>query len=162
MIDGQAERSKDELVVEVERTYAEWERLVAKVGHRVEQTYAGTWSLRDVSAHVCAYERFIVRPLGGDVRPVPEQPPEVGFDVLKRNEWLHALDRDRPTAEVMAEAAAVRAEMLRVLRAKTPEQLRQPLHDWSPWPAWRWVVHLAVEHYDEHFPDLRRFAARPG
>jgi len=25
-------------------------------------------------------------------------------------------------------------------------------------PAWRWVVHLSVEHYDEHFPDLRQFA----
>ena len=58
----------------------------------------------------------------------------------------------------MAEAAGVRAQTLRQLRAKTPEQLREKLHAWHEWPTWRWIVHLSVEHYDEHFPDLRRFA----
>ena len=158
MIDGQAERGKDELIAEVERTYAEWEALVARVGARVEEPYAGTWSLRDVSAHVCAYERFILGPLGGEVRPLPELPPASNENVPLRNELLHAADLGRPTAEVMAEAAAVRRGIVARLRARSEEELRQPLHAWSPWPTWRWVVHLSVEHYDEHFPDLRRFA----
>ena len=158
MIDGQNERSKDELIAEVERTHAEWERLVAKLSDRLEEPYAGTWSLRDVSAHVCAYERYILEPLGGEVRRLPEQPADVGFDVQKRNEWLHELDRGRPTSLVMAEAAAVRRGIVARLRALRDDELRARLHDWSPWPAWRWVVHLSVEHYDEHFPDLRKFA----
>jgi hypothetical protein len=158
MIDGQKERTKDELIAEVERTYGEWEGLLAKVADRLEAPFFGTWSLRDVSAHLCAYERFNLGPLGGTVRAIPEQPAEVGNDVQKRNAWLHELDRGRETHEVMAEAAGVRAQTLRQLQAKTPEQLREKLHDWHEWPIWRWVVHLSVEHYDEHFPDLRRFA----
>jgi uncharacterized damage-inducible protein DinB len=158
VIDGQAERGKAELVAAVERAYAEWESLVARVGTRLEEPYAGTWSLRDVSAHVCAYERFILEPLGGETRPLPALPPESNANVQLRNELLHAADVGRPTAEVMAEAAAVRRGILTRLRARSEEELRQPLHAWSPWPTWRWVVHLSVEHYDEHFPDLRRFA----
>ena len=159
MIDGQHERSRDELIAEVERTYEEWESLLAKVGDRLEVPFAGTWSVRDVSAHVCAYERFLVEPMGGRVRPVGEMPDEVGNDVQKRNEYLHEVDRHRSTEDVMAEAAAIRAELLARLRAMSEEQVRAPgFMAWMPWPLWRWVVHLAVEHYHEHFPDLRRFA----
>jgi hypothetical protein len=158
VIEGQRERSKDELIAEVERTYDEWERLVARVSDRLEEPYAGTWSLRDVSAHVCAYERFLLGPLGGEVRPLPELPPESNENVQLRNELLHAADADRPTGLVMAEAAAVRRGILARLRARSDEELRTPLHDWHAWPAWRWVVHLSIEHYDEHFPDLRKFA----
>jgi hypothetical protein len=159
VIDGQAERDKHALIAEVERTYAEWEALIARVGARVEEPFAGTWSLRDVSAHLAAYERFILGPLGGEVRALPELPPEANESVQRRNELLHAADMGRSTEAVMAEAAAVRRGIVARLRARSEEELREPLHAWSPWPAWRWVVHLSVEHYDEHFPDLRRFAA---
>lgn len=157
-IDGLEEPTGEELARRIEAVYAEWDGLVARAGDRLTEPFHGEWSLRDVTAHLCAHERFLLVPMGGDARPVPDMPPEVGFDVQKRNAFLHAHDLGRSVDGVMSEARAVRAELVRQIRAASPERLSAPrFMAWHEWPLWRWLIHLTVEHYEEHLPGLREW-----
>jgi hypothetical protein len=161
-VDGVDEPSRDELVAQVEREWADWEALIARseaTGRLEQPGAAGAWSMKDVVAHMTAYQRFGATLIGGDVRRV-EVPPEIGLDTQRRNEWFHEQDRDRSTADVLAEARQVHAEIVRRVRAMSPEELRRHPVDWQPWPAWRWIVHLTHEHYPEHVPNIEAWLSR--
>jgi hypothetical protein len=157
-IDGFAEPTRAELIERIEENYATWDRLVARAADRLTEPFAGEWSLRDVTAHLCAHERFLLVPMGGRARPVPEMPSDIGASVQRRNEFLHEHDRARSVDAVMDEAAAVRAELLARIGSLPEEKLSAPrFFPWHEWPLWRWLLHLTVEHYDEHRPALRAF-----
>jgi hypothetical protein len=151
-----------DLVARIERDWADWQRLIDRVGDRLtEPGAAGDWTAKDVVAHVCAYQRFVLGLLGGRVRELPPMPPDVGWDTDRRNAWLHALDRDRPADAVRAEARDVHAQLVEQVRARSAEALRAPLVAWSEWPAWRWVLSATEEHHGEHAPPLRRWLGLP-
>lgn len=154
-VDGFAEPTKDELLAMIEREWAEWQALLARSEGRLEEPGAcGTWSVKDVIAHVTAYQRFAASLIGGDVRKV-EVPEEIGLDFQRRNEWFHEQDRHRSLDEVLAESHHVHEQIVARVRAMSPEQLRAQPVGWFHWPAWRWLIHLTHEHYPEHVPGLR-------
>jgi hypothetical protein len=43
---------------------------------------------------------------------------------------------------------------MRLLEGWTQEDLREPMVTWQPWPRWRWIVNLTIQHYEEHIPDF--------
>lgn len=156
-VDGFAEPGRDELVRMIEHEWAAWEDLIGQAeaaGRLTEPDACGTWSFKDVVAHVTAYQRFGAELIGGDVRHV-EVPHDIGFDFQRRNEWFHEQDHDRPLDEILAEARHVHRELVARVQMLSPEELRKVPVGWYAWPAWRWLVHLTHEHYPEHVPGIR-------
>jgi Mycothiol maleylpyruvate isomerase N-terminal domain len=88
------------------------------------RTVEDEWSTRDVVAHLTSYDRDLALSVDGAVRRLPEMPREVAVDVERRNRFVHEHDRHLPVEAVMAEARAVRAELLNRLRERTEEQLQ--------------------------------------
>jgi hypothetical protein len=158
MIDGVTEPSKEALLARIAHDRDAWQSLINRAGDRINQPGpAGHWTLRDVVAHINAYHRFLVINLGGRARDFAGIPDDVRFDMQKRNEWMHDQDLDRTWEFVTAEAQELHAELLAQIEARSPEQLREPMVDWNPWPVWRWVIDVTAKHYDEHIPDLERW-----
>jgi hypothetical protein len=161
-VDGLVESGRDELLGLIEREWAEWEELIARAeGRLTEPGACGTWSFKDVIAHVTAYQRFGAELVGADVRHV-EVPQEIGLDFQRRNEWFHEQDRDRSLEDVLAEARQVHRELVERVRAMLPAELRAQPVGWFAWPAWRWLIHLTHEHYPEHVPGLRAWLGLEG
>jgi hypothetical protein len=160
VIDGEREVSRDELIASIESRRSKWEAELARAGERVnEPGVAGEWTLRDVVAHINAYYRFHVSNLGGAARSLGEMPQDVGFDMEKRNQWLHEQDRGRSWEFVSTEAAQVADEFLRQLGRRTDDEMRALLVPWHHWPTWRWMCDIR-NHYDEHLPALEAWLER--
>jgi hypothetical protein len=160
VIDGEPEPAPGELVASIEERHAAWEALVARADGRVnEPGVAGEWSLRDVVAHINAYLRFYIENLGGPARPSADMPEDVGFDLEKRNQWMHEQDHDLPWAFVATEGNELHNELIRQVQNRSPQQLRDQFVPWHPWPIWRWLCD-ARDHYDEHRPSLQAWLER--
>lgn len=158
IVDGRARPSREQLLADFVRERDDWRALIAEAGDRVnEPGAAGTWTLRDVVAHINAYHRFLLQSLGGTVREIAAMPPEIGFDVEKRNQWMHDCDRDLPWDVVAAEAQELHEALLARIGGLTDEQLDEPMVDWQAWPRWRWIIGLTGGHYEEHLPALREW-----
>jgi hypothetical protein len=160
VIDGQPEPSYQELLAGIADRRAEWDRIVDQAGDRVtEPGVAGDWNLRDVDAHINAYLRFHVGNLGGMVRPFGEMPEDVGWDMEKRNQWMHREDLGLPWDAVRREGRGLHEELMTQLRARSPDDMRRQLVTWHHWPTWRWMCD-ARNHYDEHLSSLEAWLAR--
>ncbi len=154
VIDGEPEPSYEELLAGIAERGARWDSLVGEAGDRVnEPGVAGDWGLRDVVAHVNAYLRFHVSNLGGEVRPFGEMPGDVGWDMEKRNQWMHQEDLGVSWEQVEWESRELQDALLAQLRARSSEDMGKQLTDWHHWPIWRWMCD-ARNHYDEHIPPL--------
>ena len=154
VVDGVAEPSRDELHLAVLEAHVNWLQLVDRAGlHALEPGASGDWNVRDVQAHINAYHRFLVTELGGTARPFEDMPAGTD-DVQKRNEVLHAQDIDLPPSFVFNEFSEVHEELIRLIESWSEEELRQQMVPWNPWPRWRWIVNLTLQHYDEHIPDF--------
>ena len=62
-------------------------------------------------------------------------------------------------SHVLAEARHVHREIARRVGEMSSDELRAHPVAWQPWPAWRWLVHLTHQHYEEHTPGLRAWLA---
>ena len=171
-VDGYKDMSKAELLTTIRRERADWEQLVEQAADRIEQSgAAGNWSVKDVVAHLCAYERWLGGLLGGPVRRLPDPPAGVDMnDLHQRNAWLHALDRERSVEDIRAEARTVHEQLVAMVAARSEEDLRT-VYTFGPddelvpaapgettgprWPLWRWVVDATFDHYRQHVPSLR-------
>lgn len=153
--------SKEELLARVRRSGEAWREIARTGAARADRSgAAGEWTLRDVLAHANAYHRFLVLELGGRARPFGDMPDEIGFDVQRRNEWLHAADLDRPWDDVVAEHDEVQRELVAQIEARSVEQLAEPMVSWLDMPIWRWVLDLTEVHLEEHRADLAAWFER--
>ncbi len=137
----------------------EWEAVLALIPEErmAEPGLAGGWSVKDMIAHVTWSEREMV----GVIREralVGSPYWELGQD--ERNALVYEENRDRPLAEVLAEARAVWEELLPGLEALTDEDLNDParfrgLSETAPGvPPWQIFAGSTFRHYDDHTADL--------
>ena len=143
---------------------AEWDEVLAAVpeDRMLESGLPGGWSVKDVVAHVTWSEREMVgvirqRALLGS--------PLWALDVDARNAAVHAENRDRELADVLAEARATWAELLPGLEALTDEDLvdRTRFANMSGLPPgvlpWRIFAGNTFLHYRDHARDIRSWLA---
>ncbi|NPV66320.1 MAG: ClbS/DfsB family four-helix bundle protein [Anaerolineae bacterium] len=112
-----------------------------------------TWTIKDILAHITAWERDLLNWLDmaqrGMTLPIP---PGNGWDayIEEFNACTYAANRDRPLEDVLAEFDAIYTRLMDELRA-LPEDPADPL--WAVWeggqPPWR-LLATFYGHYREH------------
>lgn len=121
----------------------------------------GDWSVKDVLAHLTAWEVELLTTLGkarrGQKKPGRTRWTDAEVEAL--NQKWHADMRARPLERVLADFRGSRAQTERILEGLreaevegTPAWLHLPLGDY--------IYSQTVEHELEHLEHLRAFAAR--
>lgn len=143
-----------------------WEALLAgaREAQMVQPGAAGDWSLKDVVAHLTAYERGLVEWLQAAARGESLVFPDLDHpDVDHRNAIIFARNRDRPLAEVLQESEQVFQRLLGLVEALSEEELTDPARtEWFVSPRWKQARPLfkciaddSYTHYQQHIPGIR-------
>lgn len=162
--------NKRELLETLHLERARWEALLASISEArmTQPSVAGTWSVRDVIAHVTVYEQWLVEWLQAARRgefPAPSVLDTPGTEA--RNAATQKATRALSLAEVQARAAQNFQALLAVLEQFPAEEFVDPARtEWFMKPYWATkhtvseaVLNYTVEHYEEHIPSLRAWAA---
>ena len=136
---------------------AQWEAALSDVGiERMEiPGVAGEWTVKDVIAHVTWYELEMIEML--QTRTM-ESSALWALDREARNAAIYEANRDRPTDEVLAEAAQAYHDLEALVEGLDDEDLNDPARfadmpdEWEPW---RIIASNSYGHYQEHIPDIR-------
>ena len=144
---------------------ARWETLLAEVGEG-QMTQAGVegeWSVKDIIAHVTAYERWIVARLQSALRGEALRLEIDQLDLDQRNARVFEENRNRPLHYVLAESQRVFQQLLKLVQALSDEDLTDP-HRLEPFldplwtdglPVWKCIAADSYEHYHQHIPSIR-------
>jgi hypothetical protein len=142
----------NELIERVRDARADWDALIEGIdeARMTEPGVTGDWSLKDMIAHISWFEKEMI----GVVR----ERALVGSELWllpphERNAAIHAENRDRPLAEVRADAKRTFAELMEVLPTLADEDLTDATRfadmppDWVPGEI---IAQNTWEHYEAH------------
>ena len=162
-------QNEAELLAQIDEEAAFWERLLAEVGEErmLQPGATGDWTLKDVVSHLIGWRRRTVARLEaaqrGDGPPTPPWPAaleggedeEAVTDAI--NAWLYEQARDRPLADVLAEAREQFPRMRAAVAALSADALMQPnRYAWLGSGPLGAVVVSSFDHlHEEHEPTLR-------
>ena len=124
----------------------------------------GGWSVKDLVAHVAAWEQGIAALLQHEPRfqamGIEDYTATMDIDTVNRR--LYELHRDRPSSEVLAMAHEAHERALAVLATLGDEDLEQPYREFSDddrpdanEPIINWIAGDTYEHYQEHLPAVQ-------
>jgi hypothetical protein len=179
-----------ELLNRTRESYDEFKQAIAAVPQETvtKPDTIGTWSVRDVIAHVGADELWMAGQIEalhfGTLPTVAscygiDTPPPAGMDWNSqdaRNAWQRDRLRDLSLEDVRAMAAEAHARLLAAITLLQDSQLGEPLaigelgtvghirkpHDGeTAWPLWEWLRGVTYHHYADHVEALRALAGRP-
>ena len=160
---------KATMLEQLESQRAEIDRLLVEVGiDRMTEPIAGGWSVKDIVAHLMAYDRWWGAQLRSTMRGTPATTRELydsdeapagsdPFDLDRLNASLHDRYRNHPLDEVLQGAQAAFAELCSALQ-ETPDALWDaPLE--AEWAMGDMLPDLiqqqVIDHYRAHEPQLR-------
>jgi hypothetical protein len=163
--------SREQLIETLRTARAEWEALIAQVpeARLTEPGAEDAWSVKDVLAHIAAYERWTADQLAGlsrgetsmvASRALPDAPGMDDRD--RRNAAIFEAHHRHSLARVRAEAADAFARLLELIGQLPEETLAETRR-------YRWTGGLSVaeaiasdsyEHYAQHAPAIRTWLAR--
>jgi uncharacterized protein (TIGR03083 family) len=156
--------NKHDFLQQLRAVRAEWDHLLAEIpeARLAAPGAAGTWSAKDVIAHVTWGEREML----GLIRQRALAGSDLWqFSTAERNAAIYAQNRDRPLREVLAEARAVYPELLAAFESLDDADFTDPARyagmppDWQPWDIF---AQNTFTHYRDHLPDLRAARERAG
>jgi uncharacterized damage-inducible protein DinB len=157
--------SKAQLLERMRAERARWEATINAVekSRLTEPGFAGVWSVRDVIAHITAYERWLLDNIEAWERGVPAAKSVIsGKDLEARNHAAHEQTLRLSLGEVQAQARQVWQRLLAAVE-RTPEAdllelERAPTFVTKGWGRdtrlWEAIDGLTWEHYDEHYPNF--------
>jgi uncharacterized protein (TIGR03083 family) len=161
--------TKAYLLAELRAARTEWQALMAEVGEArmTEPGATGVWSVKDVTAHLTAYNRWFVNASEAHFRgELPPPDGTEGMDFEERNQVYHQRAQHLSLAEVLAEWEEVYQRLLEVVEAHTEEFLTQPQRfEGVPEPVevWKMLDGDGYGHYREHAQVIReRLAMKDG
>jgi len=114
--------------------------------------FCGTWSAKDVIAHITWHEREMVGLIKGRALAGSEL---WNLPLDDRNDAIYRANVHRPAAEVRREAGAVFGELLEALETLSDDDLVDPgrfAHMPADWQPWQVIAGNTFEHYEEHMP----------
>jgi hypothetical protein len=142
------EITAEAIIEEIEESYADIIRIIrnAPVAKIVEPSLSNGWSVKDMIAHVAAWEwrcAFLLEESHVSNAPLQAEP-----DVEAHN--LETLEerKDWGWEEVEDDARAAHRALLRTVRGLPPRRLSDPI-------VYQAIAVETWKHYNEHLPDLK-------
>jgi hypothetical protein len=165
--------SKVEFLEQMRSMRARWEAVIAEAdeAQSVQPGVEGEWSLKDIIAHVTAYERGLVEWLEAASRGEAVLLPDLDHpDVDYRNAVIFARNRHLSLQEVMSESRQVFQHLLKLVDGRSNEELAEPWRtEWFVRPRWRtsralWecIADDSYRHYRQHIPGIRTWLDEQG
>lgn len=157
-INGPMKRT--ELMTELIRVRAALRAEIDDLGekHMLTPGVEGRWSVRDVLAHLTAWEVDMLTNLGKvrrGAKPGTVQWTQAAIE--KQNVIWHAEMKDRPLRSVLADFDGVRKQTLRVLEGLSDQETAQP----SAWLHGRslidYIAEMTANHERKHLEHLRQW-----
>jgi hypothetical protein len=152
-------------ILQTERT--RWNALLAQVSpDRMEEPgVEGTWSVKELIAHLTWYERAVVEGARQVVSTGTFSRPQSGLHALEmdeRNARIAAASRARPAGDVLAEAEQVFDQLVAAIAASPEDVLNDPKRLGLPDDVvpWMLVANNAYAHYREHEQSIRDWLER--
>ena len=154
-----------ELVQQMNSEQEAWEGLLGQIGEdRMEEPgVAGSWSIKDIVAHLTAWRRRTVGRLesvaNGQPEPAHEWPADL-HDDDEINAWFHARDRDKSVGEVLDESRRVFEQLVSAIQKLPDDALDDPAR--FPWMEGAPVTGATLfgHFHDEHEADMRAYLSR--
>ena len=151
--------SRLELLNNIRRERQALEEVLARLtpAEMLLKGVAGSWSVRDVLAHISAWERRMIDWIGSHLRA--EQPVvPLPWDIDRMNADANAQVKDKPLEEVLTEFRLSYRESLALVESLTEEQLQTEYsHTWPMGPLWLGVAANMNFHYREHRADISKW-----
>jgi len=165
--------TKSDLLANIRRDRAQFDALVARVGEArmTEPALEDGWSVKDVLAHISAWEKIcmalvrnnepIQAPPPGETSPSEPSGAEEQRQTDAINDKVYQDNRDRPLADVVADAQRSYTDVVVMVEAMSQEQLETPLGG----PQFAGQSPLVGEliggnsdgHYREHIEQIARW-----
>ena len=154
---------KNQLLAEMDKEWAKVERLCASLteAEKVAAPAQGEWSVKDIIAHLSAWEKYLLDRLGYIMTGQgPHYPVMTCWDDVHRfNAQVYTENKDRPLSSVMIEFRNLYHGVVTVIQALSDEQLNQP-YDYD-FPDDRITLLQMIrantyEHYQEHCPPAHK------
>ncbi len=110
----------------------------------------GAWTVKDILAHISAWERRMLAWIGSHLHGEPPDVP-LPWDVERMNAETYARFKDVPLAEVLEEFHLSYRDSLALVESLSEEQLQTEYTDtWPMASLWLGVAANAHWHYKEH------------
>lgn len=170
--------SQQDVLSKIQSERETWDGLLAQLDEpsMLLPGVGGTeWTVKDIIAHIGAYERWMAVRMGVDIEPLPPFPPEVNdYDTNSRNAWFYQHFRDTPLDELQDSAQEAYDGLVEGIRQLDDEQMNtlvvfgtrdgrdvfvpaEPDHTY-PYPLtplWKWIAEQSYEHYQQHYDDMK-------
>jgi Protein of unknown function (DUF1706) len=156
--------TKSEFLAKLQQTRAEWDSLISQVdpSRMTEPNVDGEYSIKDIIAHVMWYEREnlgVIRQhvlVGSPHWDAPTQDD--------RNAAVYEDIRNLSTSEVLTQSKEIYQQQLAALKTLSDEDFTDVTRfkDMpSTWDSAHFLASNSYEHYEQHFPALRAWLAKP-
>jgi uncharacterized protein (TIGR03083 family) len=143
----------------IQRARTEWTALIDMIDQADMQKpgEAGSWSLKDIIAHITWHEREMVGLIkahalvGSELWNLPTD---------ERNDAIYEEVKNLPLEQVLEESAAVYKQLIEALPSLSDDDLVNPEDftgmppDWKPGNV---IAQNTYEHYEGHIPDVQRW-----
>ena len=149
------------LIDTVQSERANWEAMLKQIDpdRLTLPSVAGSWSVKDIIAHIAWFEREMIDLIKGRALEGSEL---WNLPTDERNAAIYEENHELSLTQVMDESAQVFQQLLELLPTLSDEDLTTPGNflnmppDWHPGDI---IAQNTYEHYQQHIPDLKRWIA---
>jgi len=157
---------KAQLLDEMNSGYAAFENTLAPLDEKqmISSGVNGDWSIKDILAHLTAWQRYIVIRLQAAARN--EKPavrgPADDEEMDKMNARFYEENKSRPLVEVLADFHATYRQVVEAVQALSDEDLFDPQRfAWMKGNAlWELVAGNTYDHYQEHIGSIQEWLGK--
>ena len=158
--------NKTKLLSEMRDGYTAFENLLAPLSE-TQMTTAGVngeWSIKDILAHLAAWQKRTLNRLDAAVRNEKPSIPGLTNDeeMHRLNDQFYQENKDRPLTDILTDFRTTYSQILDVVQAAPEEVLIDPQR--VPWlrgaALWEVVAGNTYEHYQEHAEPIQQWLSR--
>lgn len=163
--------NKPELLKWLMEEQQKWELILAAIGEvRISnRVLNGTWSIRDIIAHLSEWQRWLVVRFQAAANGQPEPPPPWPANLTSKmdiNNWIYESNRNRSARQVLADAQSVHEQLLEIIQ-DLPKDCRMESIESKFHVIWvnnqRFAVGEFFHHfYDDHAADVQAWLENAG